>query len=149
MPIEALGFSITVKGAREVERALAKLPADVQKAVDKEKRRLAKNLAARLRRAVISGSKGRMGSKVRPGIHQSGDTVTANNDSGMLYGTEFGMNKKSGWYGRPEFRSHPHLQYFRHSGRGYWWNPTIERSQPQADEAVKRVVDDALNQWSA
>lgn len=141
-------FEVNVKGAKEVERALGKLPVDAQKAVVKEKRRLAKNLAARLRRAVISGSKGRMGTKVRPTIHQSGDTVKAGPHP-MLFGTEFGMNRKSGWYGRPEFRHSPHLQYFRHNGAGYWWNPTIQRSKPDADAAVQRVVDDALNKWGA
>lgn len=148
------GFEIKVKGAKEVERALDKLPADVQSALAKEKRRLAKNLVAKLRRAVISGTKvgpsGRpMGTKVLPTIRQSGDDVTAGPHP-MLFGTEFGMNRKSGWYDKPWFQDNPHLQYFRHAGRdGYWWNPTIRRSEPDAEAAVQRAVDDALNHWSA
>jgi len=164
---QGLDLNITVKGAKEVERALDKVDEDAEKAVIKEKRRLAKNLAAKLRRAVISGTKvsrqtspgrrpgrGRfvshrpMGIRVRPTIKQSGIKVTAGPHP-MLYGTEFGMNKKSGWYGRPEFASSPHLQYFRHNNAGYWWNPTIQRSKPEADAAVKRALDDALSHWSA
>jgi hypothetical protein len=139
-------LSITVTGAREVERALAKLPSDVEKALRKEKRRLAKNLAAKLRRAVISRSKTTMGRKVRPTIHQSGDTVTAGPHP-MLFGTEFGMNRKSGWYADERFRHSTGRQYFRHQNDGYWWNPTIRRSKPDADAAVERALDDAVRNW--
>lgn len=141
-------LEIKVKGAKEVERAAAKLPPDAQKAMFKEKRRLAKNLAAKLRRAVISRSKTTMGRPVRPTIRQAGDIITAGPHP-MLFGTEFGMNRKSGWYARPEFRHNTALQYFRHQNDGYWWNPTIRRSQPDADEAVRRALDDALSHWSA
>lgn len=143
-----MAFDVTVKGDKEVERALDKLHPDAHKAVAKEKRRLAKNLAAKLRRAVISGSKTTMGRKVRPTIHQSGDSVTAGPHP-MLIGTEFGMNRKSGWYGRPEFRHSTELQFKPHGNAGYWWNPTIERSKPDADAAVQRALDDTLNHWSA
>lgn len=160
-----LDLEIKVKGDKEVERALDKLHPDAQQAMVKEKRRLAKNLAAKLRRAVISNTKvsrqtsprGRsrghgssrpMGIRVRPTIHQSGDTVKAGPHP-MLFGTEFGMNKKSGWYSRPEFANNPHLQYFSHHGEGYWWRPTILRSKPDCDAAVQRALDDTVNHWSA
>ena len=141
-------FEVDVKGATEVERALDKLTPDARRAVEKEKKRLAKNLAAKLRRAVISGSKGRMGTKVRPTIRQSGDTVIAGPHP-MLFGTEFGMNRKSGWYADERFRDNPHLQYFHHQGDGYWWQPTIRRGRVEAELAEDRAVDDALSHWSA
>lgn len=160
-------FDIDVKGAKEVERALGKLDEDAEILFRKEKRRLAKNLAAKLRRAVISqtkisrqteperSSRGSklshrpMGIRVLPSIKQSGDRVTAGNASRMLFGTEFGMNRKSGWYARPEFANNPHLQYFRHNSSGYWWNPTIQAARPDYEAAVKRVLDGTLGQWSA
>jgi hypothetical protein len=145
-------FKITVKGEEKVERAADKLPPDARRAVDKEKKRLAKNLAAKLRRAVVSKTKQRhgrpMGARVRPTIHQRGDTVVAGPHP-MLFATEYGMNRKSGWYARPEFRHSTALQYFRHQNDGYWWRPTILRSKPEADAAVKRALDDAVNRWSA
>ena len=139
-------FEIDVKGAEKVEAAATKLPSDGQRALSKEKKRLAKNLAARLRRAVISGSKTTMGRKVRPTIRQRGETVLAGPHP-MLFGTEFGMNSKSGWYADERFRDHPNLQYFRHQGDGYWWNPTIRRSEPDADAAVQRAADEAARNW--
>jgi len=148
----AVDFDITVKGEEKVEAAAAKLPADGAKALSKEKKRLAKNLAAKLRRAVISKTKQRhgrpMGARVRPTIHQSGETVKAGPHP-MLFGTEFGMNRKSGWYARPEFRHATAHQYFPHNGSGYWWNPTIQRSKPDADAAVQRALDEAVNRWGA
>lgn len=143
-------FEITVKGEEKVERAATKLEPDAKKGLSREKKRLAKNLAAKLRRAVISGTKQRhgrpMGARVRPTIKQSGETVKAGPHP-MLFGTEFGMNRKSGWYAEPQFRHSTERQYFRHQGDGYWWNPTIRRSKPDADAAVERALDDAVRNW--
>lgn len=156
-------LEIDVKGTEEVEKDAKFLPLDARKSLAKEKKRLAKNLAAKLRRAVISNTKvsrqtspgGRsrghgssrpMGIRVRPTIRQQGDHVLAGPHP-MLFGTEFGMNKKSGWYAHPRFANNPSLQYFRHQGEGYWWRPTILRSKPEMDAAVKRVVDDAVRNW--
>ena len=141
-------FDIDVRGTEQVERNALFLPLDARKALTKEKRRLAKNLAAKLRRAVISNTKkaGSMGRKVRPTIHQSGDTVKAGPHP-MLLGTEFGMNRKSGWYADERF-SHSEGRQFKPWGTdGYWWNPTIRRAKPDADEAVRRVVDEAVSHW--
>jgi hypothetical protein len=139
-------FEFDVRGEEQVERNAAKLDPDARKGITKEKKRLAKNLAAKLRRAVISGSKTTMGRKVRPTIRQRGETVLAGPHP-MLFGTEYGMNKKSGWYARDEFRGMPNLQYFRHQNDGYWWNPTIRRSKPDADAAVQRALDEAVRNW--
>lgn len=143
-----MAFDIKVTGDKEVERALDKLSPDAQRAMVKEKRRLAKNLAAKLRRAVIREAYKRQGKLIRPTIHQSGDRVTAGPHP-VLNVTEFGSNRKSGWYGRPEFEHSPNRQFRPHNRSGYWWNPTIERSKPEADEAVKRALGDTLNHWSA
>lgn len=163
----ATGFlSLKVTGAKEVERALHHLPSDADRALKKERRRLAKNLTAKLRRAVISKTKisretspepgrrgGRashrpMGIRVLPTIHQRGTAVIAGPHP-MLFGTEYGMSRKSGWYAYPQFVSFPNLQYFRHQNDGYWWRPTILHSKPEADAAVRRAADEALSHWDA
>jgi hypothetical protein len=146
MPTVFDHFEIDVKGAERVEAAASKLSPDAARALSKEKKRLAKNLAAKLRRAVLSRSKTTMGRKVRPTIHQSGETVTAGPHP-MLFGTEFGMNRKSGWYADERFRNSEGRQYFRHQGDGYWWNPTIRASKPDADAAVERALDEAVRHW--
>lgn len=139
-------FSVKVQGASQVEQNAKFLPLDARRALVKEKRRLAKNLAAKLRRAVISGSKGRMGSKVRPTIHQTLDRVTAGPHE-MLIGTEFGARGRYGWYGRPEFAHSVNRQFKPRNASGYWWHPTIERSKPEADAAVQRAVDETVRHW--
>lgn len=139
-------FEVKVTGAERVEQDAKFLPQDARNALTKERRRLAKNLAAKLRRAVISGSKGRMGTKVRPTIHQSLDTVTAGPHP-MLIGTEFGANGRYGWYADDRFRHSLARQFKPRSSDGYWWNPTIERAKPDADEAIRRVVDEVVSQW--
>jgi hypothetical protein len=159
-------LEIDVRGAEQVERNALFLPLDARKAMRTEKRRLAKNLAGKLRRAVIAktkvsrqtspesrrGSRGShlshrpMGIRVRPTIKQVGDKVIAGPHP-MLFGTEYGMNRKSGWYSRPEFANNPSLQYFRHHNEGYWFRPTVLASKPEMDAAVKRIVDDAVRHW--
>lgn len=139
-------FEVQVKGATKAEAAFDHLPPDVKKALVKEKRRLAKNLAARLRRAAISGSKGRMGSKVRPTIHQRSDRVIAGPHA-MLIGTEFGANGRYGWYAADRYRDSFGRQFKPRNSAGYWWHPTVERSKPDADAAVQRAVDSALSRW--
>lgn len=139
-------FSFTVTGAEKVERAADNLPPDARRALVKEKRRLAKNLAAKLRRAAISGSKGRMGHPVRPTIHQAGDRVIAGPHP-MLIGTEFGANGRYGWYAAERYRDSVGRQFKPHGTDGYWWHPTIRRSKPDADAAVQRAVDEAVRQW--
>lgn len=143
-------FEVKVSGATKAEAAFDHLPPDVKKALIKEKRRLAKNLAAKLRRAVLSKTKQRhgrpMGARVRPTIHQAGDRVIAGPHE-MLIATEFGMRSKSGWYARPEFRHSTELQFKPRNSSGYWWHPTIRRSKPDADAAVQRAVDSALSRW--
>jgi hypothetical protein len=133
-----VAFDIKVTGDKEVERALDKLPPDAQRAMVKEKRRLAKNLAAYKRQGKL----------IRPTIHQSGDRVTAGPHP-VLNVTEFGSNRRTGWYADDRFRHSTGRQFRPHNSAGYWWNPTIERSKPDADEAVKRALDDTLNHWSA
>ena len=139
-------FEIDVRGAERVQAAAARLSPDAQRALTREKRRLALNLARRLRRAVISGSKRRMGTRVRPTIHQSGETVTAGPHP-MLIGTEFGANGRYGWYGEDRFRNSQARQFKPHGTEGYWWFPTIRRSKPDADAAVERALDEAVRNW--
>ena len=143
-------FEIDVKGEEKVERAATKLEPDAKKGITREKKRLAKNLAAKLRRAVISGTKQRhgrpMGARVRPTIRQRGETVLAGPHP-MLFGTEFGMNRRSGWYADERFANSTEKQYKPWGTEGYWWNPTIRRSKPDADAAVERALDDAVRNW--
>jgi hypothetical protein len=156
-------LEIKVSGIEPIERKLGKLRPDAKRAMDKEKKRLAKNLAAKMRRRVISNTKvsrqtspegrsrghssGRpMGSRVRPTIRQVGDHVVAGPHP-MLFGTEYGMNRKSGWYAYPEHASNPSLQYFRHQSDGYWFRPTYLQAKPEMDAAAQRVADETVRDW--
>jgi len=156
-------LEIKVSGAEAVEAKAARLRPNAKKAMRKEQKRLAKNLAAKMRRRVISNTKvsrqtspagrsrghssGRpMGSRVRPTIRQVGDHVVAGPHP-MLFGTEYGMNSKSGWYAYPEFANNPSLQYFRHQSDGYWFRPTYLQAKPEMDAAVQRVADETVRDW--
>lgn len=144
----ATDFDITVKGVPAVERALVNLDEDAEKAMVKEKRRLAKNLAAKLRRAVMREAYKRQGKLVRPTIHQSGDRVIAGPHA-ILNASEYGARGRYGWYAAERYRHSTGRQFRPPNRSGYWWNPTIQRSKPDADAAVQRALDAAVRQWGA
>ena len=144
-----IDFNVRVEGADAMVRALRRLPKAARDEFRREATKLSRELATKLRAAVRAESKGRMGSKVAPTIRAqtglSAGVLVGPQD--MVFGTEFGMNRKSGWYADERFRDNTALQYFRHQGDGYWWNPTIRASKPDADAAVERALDEAVRHW--
>jgi len=145
-----IDFNVRVEGADAMRRALRRLPKAARDEFRRETTKLSRDLATKLRAAVRAESKGRMGSKVAPTIRAqtglSAGVLVGPQD--MVFGTEFGMNKKSGWYADERFRGMPGRQYFRHIGQaGYWWHPTIEANKPAYDAALARVADAVAREW--
>jgi hypothetical protein len=61
---------------------------------------------------------------------------------GILFGSEFGMNARSGWYAAPKFDNEPRRQYKRHNGsQGYWFFPTVEENQDEIAKGWNKAAD--------
>jgi hypothetical protein len=54
----------------------------------------------------------------------------------LLFGSEFGMNEHSGWYGKPRYDESTGFQYQEHRGQsGAWFFPSVEENAPEIADA--------------
>lgn len=83
-----------------------------------------------------------VGGTRRVGRHQ----VAAYN---VLFGSEFGMSSRSGWYAKRRYKSSDGLQYHReHNGNtGYWFFPTVEAEEARIARAWREVADSIISEW--
>jgi hypothetical protein len=151
----ALRFTVRIEGADEVIRALDKLPADARKAMRDEAKDIATSLADFIK--IAGKAQGRQGpraaSTVREGNEGFWPVITASNTGrarGLLFGSEFGMNRKSGWYRKRRYFDSPALQFRPHLGGGsYWFFKTAEARQPWVQSEWGKAAEQVVREWSA
>jgi hypothetical protein len=142
---------ITVTGAREVQRALAKLPRDARRELRVGSDRLARRLANAIRAAGRADTRqsARASRSVRVA---AGDfpTVVAGPHP-LLMGSEFGVKARFGWYRRARyFNTVPRQYRGRTAGNaGYWFFPTYRAEQPTIRQTHSEMADAIIRQWSA
>lgn len=139
---QALTITLYATGVRETLAAFRDLPKDASAELRKASLRLADSLAVAARAAgqaeggqaaaVARTVKAR---KDRVPVVQAGGTTRVGRRRApafaLLFGSEFGMDRRSGWYARPRYRRSSGLQYGEpHQGRdGRWFFPTVEAEQ--------------------
>lgn len=154
MAKSGLTFRVSIQGANEVLRAFNKLPRDANQELRTEAFDIAKVLADRIKAAGRRYSKqaARVASTVRE-VRDRWPAVQASNTGrakGLLFGSEFGMNRKSGWYGRPRYFDSRGYQFHPHTGQqGAWFFPTAEALQPYVEQQWRQVADNVVRKWSA
>jgi hypothetical protein len=145
------GVQITVRGAREVQRALAKLPVDARL----EMRRSLGLIAGRLTQAVRAA--GRSDSKqsaqaaetVRSQVRDLNVVISAGPHE-LLFGSEFGVKRRFGWYAKPRYRRSKKRQFRPHLGAGsYWFFRAEQERRPETDRQIEAVADRVISRWSA
>jgi hypothetical protein len=158
-----LSFTVDIKGADEVIRAFGKLPKDAETELRAQAFDIAKVLADRIKAAGRADSPvaGRAASTVRE-VRGDFPTVQASNTGrargrkpskkggGVLFASEFGQNRRSGWYANPRYRHSVGRQFKPHRGAGsYWFFVTAERMQPYIESEWGKVADAVVRKWSA
>lgn len=145
-------ISVTVRGDREVERALDKLPADARRELTRGLAGLAGHFTQLVRAAAAADSKParRAATTVRSQVVGAGVQVTAGPHE-LLFLSEFGMNKHTGWYGKPRYWKSPATNApHRHLGQGsYWFFETVERHRDDIDDRAREIADAVVHNWSA
>jgi hypothetical protein len=145
-------LDIKVRGAREVMRALEQLPADAQR----EARRGAVELSRELARIVRAAGRAdtrqsaRAARTVRTATAGTNPAVTAGPHP-LLFGSEFGIKRRTGWYAKPQYRGVSPLRTFRpHRGnQSYWFFRAQDAAAPQIRQAHQEMVDAIVRSWSA
>ena len=66
----------------------------------------------------------------------------------LLFGSEFGMNRRSGWYADDRFRDSVGRQFRPHRGAGsYWFFKTAEQDQPEIQQALRETADEIVRNF--
>lgn len=151
----ALRITVRIEGGDEVIRALEKLPNDAQEVLRGEAKDIATSLADRIKIAGRRHSRqaARAASTVKEGREGFWPTITASNTGrarGFLFGSEFGMNRRTGWYAKRRYFGSRGYQFGPHLGGGsYWFFREADRNQAWVESQWRDAADQVIRRWSA
>lgn len=141
---------VSTRGLDEILRALDKLPVQARDEMRKVTVKLSQELANRIRAAGRASSKqsARAARTVRPSRGLT-PGVTAGPDP-LLYLSEFGMNRRTGWYAARRYGHSVERQARPHLGGGsYWFFRTADADKPEIDATARAAGERILQMWSA
>lgn len=148
----AVVVRVRIEGADEVIRALDKLPADAQDAMRAEARDIATSLADWMKADGRRHS--RQGARAARSVRESNagfwPVITANNSSRLLFGSIFGMRRRTGWYAKRRYAHSHGMQYGPYIGYpGYWFFSTAEARQSWIESEWHKAGVAVIAAWSA
>lgn len=142
------------QGAAEVARAFANLPRQARDELDEAKTDLSERLARIVRAAGRADT-----AQTARGLGGPANTVRATGGTTpavragphpLLFATEFGMDRRSGWYAAPRYLGSRRRQFRPHRGASsYWFFRTVDANQPMIDVAWSQACDAIVRRWSA
>jgi hypothetical protein len=150
-----LRLNVRISGANEVLRALQGLPKDADRELQAEAFDISKSLADRIKAAGRADTRqsARAARSVREVKAGAWPAITAGGTKGsrpFLFGSEFGMTRKSGWYRKRRYFDSAGSQFRPHLGSGsYWFFKTAEREQPWIASEWHKAADAVVRKWSA
>lgn len=145
------GLRVTIRGDEEVLRALARFPeqglAEFHRGLD--------FLAGRFTRAIRAAGRSssrqsaRAATTVRSEVSGTSATVSAGPHP-LLFGSEFGVKRRFGWYANRRYGRDEDRQFRRHLGGGsYWFFRTAEGQRGEVDREAQAIGDRTIARWSA
>lgn len=147
-----MSLRVRVEGLREVQRALAKVPADGRAALVRRSNELAYNLLRRMRTAAArDGRQARNAASTLKVVRGELLPTVVAGPHELLFGSEFGVTRHFGWYNRGRYYDSRPIQ-FRHPHRGSssaWFFTTEERSRDATEAAWQQAADDVIRGWGA
>lgn len=159
MAKQALTVKLSAPGVRPVLAAFQRLPKDVNDELRAASLRIADILATSAKTASqIDAQAASVGKTVRavrdrvPAVQAGGArrvTSTGARAYELLFGSEFGMNRKSGWYALPRYRDSTGRQFASaHRGQsGRWFFPSVEREFPEVLRQWEQAADAILRRF--
>lgn len=161
MAKQALTVRVHAEGVREALAAFRRLPKDANKELREASKFIARIIASSAKAASnIDSQAAAVGKTVRvvsdrvPAVQAGGArrvTSTGARAFELLFGSEFGMNRRSGWYANPRYGGETAGQFAsRHTGRsGRWFFPTVEREAPAALREWRKAADDIVKKFGS
>ncbi len=149
----SLTVRIRIEDVRETIAAFRHLPDDANNELRDASEDLAKGLAEKVRAAGMA--LGPQDAVVARSVRARRDRVPTIQAGGsgkagrLVYGSEFGMNKRSGWYGARRYRRSAGRQFRPHQGaQGYWFFPTVEANESEIGRAWTDAADEIVRKWA-
>lgn len=154
-----LTFTVRIDGLRETLARFRDLPKEASDQLRTDTQKLAQTLADSATRAgTEQGSQAALVArtvKARrdrvPSVQAGGGTRLGRYGapaSALLFGSEFGMNRHSGWYRKSRYDDSVGFQYHPHTGQeGAWFFPTVEREATHISETWQRIADDIVDRF--
>lgn len=153
MASQALTAHVSTSGVRQVLRAFSRLPKEASEQIRDTSLRLSQDLADDV--AHAARARGSQAALMAPTVKAVRDRVPAITAGGatrvgrhhasawrLLFASEFGMNRKSGWYAAAQYRASTGRQYDPHVGRhSYWFFKEVERHEGDIERAWGRSAD--------
>ncbi len=155
---QTLTIRIWAPGLYDMLAEFKKLDKAASKELRKASLKLSKVLAVKVKAAALA--KGQQAAAVAPTVKAVSDRApaivaggtTPVTDAGtpawaLVFASEFGMNRRSGWYAHRMYNGENASQYWPHRGRvGNWAFPTVEAHQAEMMRewmlAAQGVVDE-------
>lgn len=156
-----LTVKVRIDGVREILRAFSVLPKDAQNALRDHSQKIARKLAVKAT-VDVAAHGGPQGPLLATTVKAVRDRVPAIQVGGtrrlgrraapaygMLFGSLFGMNGRSGWYSASRYAASAGRQYRPHQGQdAYAFFPLVEREAPTISREWHAAVDDVVRKFS-
>lgn len=145
---------VSIEGAHEVIRAAGKLPQDAKTELREQAFDIAKVLTDRIKAGGRRHSRqaARAASTVRE-VRGAFPTIQASDSGrarGLLFGSVFGMKRKSGWYAKGRYFESRGSQFGRYVGYpGHWFFKNAEESQGYVESEWEKVAANVVRKWGS
>lgn len=159
MAKQALTITLRVDGIRETLAALRKLPKDASAELRKASLEISRSVAEKAKAA--GQREGRQAAAVAKTVRAQRDRVPAVVAGGtkrigrhktpafrLLFASEFGQNRRTGWYAARRYAGSAGRQYRPHQGRqGIWFFPTVEAEQADIARRWQAAADEVIEKF--
>ncbi|MEV0726004.1 hypothetical protein AB0I37_24900 [Micromonospora purpureochromogenes] len=159
MAKSALTFTLRIDGARETLAALRKLPKDANNELRQASLAISRAVAEKAKAAgareggqaaavarTVRAQRDRVPAVVAGGTRRLGRHKTP--AFNLLFASEFGQNRRTGWYAAPKYAGSAGRQYRPHRGRqGIWFFPTVEAEQADIARRWQQAADEVIEKF--
>lgn len=157
---ETLSVSVSTSGVRQVLRAFSKMSKEANDQIRDRSLALSEGLARDVAGAARArGSQAALMASTVKAVRDRVPTITAGGAKrvgqhkapahGLLFASEFGMNRKSGWYAAAQYRRSAGRQYDPHVGsHSYWFFRTVDVHEPRIAREWNAAADAIIRAFS-
>ncbi|EHR62630.1 hypothetical protein [Saccharomonospora cyanea] len=156
----ALTLNLAIDNVKPTLAAFRKLPKEANNQLRERSKALAELVATRIKAAGLA--EGKQAALVARTVKARRDRVPVVQAGGtkklgrhqapaysLLFGSEFGMNQRTGWYAAARYQRSIGYQYHPHTGRqGAWFFPTAEAQQPMINREWNAAADEILRAFA-